>query len=198
MIFLELFLTFFKVGLFTFGGGYAMIPVVEGEVVPKWITSEMFTNFIAVAESTPGPVAINTATFIGASQGSVYGFWGTLFGAMCATAGVVLPSFIIILLIATVMKSIMRYSGVKAFLAGIRPVVCGLIIATGISMVVKVFFNVEVYGDAFSFDYKALIIFCLIVAVHTIYKFIRKKTLSPIILIIISAVLGMVFYGLIP
>ena len=98
-IYLELFLTFFKIGAVTFGGGYAMIPLVQEAVVPNWISEEMFMNFIAVAESTPGPIAINMATFIGSTQAGPI-------GAILATLGVVLPSFIIILLIVAIMKNL--------------------------------------------------------------------------------------------
>lgn len=94
MILVELFITFFKIGLFTFGGGYAMIPMITDEVVAKgWATAQMLTDFIAIAESTPGTFAINTATFIGMEQMGVI-------GAIFATLGVIMPSFIIILIIA--------------------------------------------------------------------------------------------------
>lgn len=185
----ELFLTFFKVGLFTFGGGYAMIPVVQAEVVPKWLTEDMFMNFIAVAESTPGPVAINMATFIGSSQG---GFWG----ALLATLGVVLPSFIIILLIASVITGLMKFAGVKAFLSGIRPVVVALILTTAVGLILSVVIGAQSIGQTIVFDWKALVIFTIIAGTHFIIKRITKKAPSPIILIIISALLGMLFYGL--
>ena len=94
MIYLELFLTFFMIGLFTFGGGYAMLPLIQEQVIGKgWMTSEQIVDFIAVSESTPGPFAVNRATFIGTQMGGVL-------GAVCATLGVVLPSFIIILIVA--------------------------------------------------------------------------------------------------
>ena len=191
-VLLQLFLTFFKIGAVSFGGGYGMIPLLTEEVLAhQWLTSEEILNFIAVAESTPGPIAINMATFIGASQG---GFWG----ALLATLGVVLPSFIVILIIASLITGLMRFAGVKAFLKGIRPVVCGLIIATGVGMLITVLIGVERVGDVAVFDYKALIILALVVATHYAYKGIRKKALSPIILILLSAVLGMILYGLIP
>ena len=198
MIFLQLFLTFFKIGLFTFGGGYAMIPVVEAEVVPNWLDSQTFMNFIAVAESTPGPIAINMATFIGSTQGACFGVWGSVLGAFLATLGVVLPSVIVILLIATLINGLMRYAGVKAFLLGIRPVVCGLIVATGLGMVLSVFTGIETIVDKINFDYKAVIVFGLVVSIHLVYKRITKKTISPILLIIISAILGLILYGIVP
>lgn len=191
-ILLDLFITFFKLGLFTFGGGYAMIPLLTDEVLSHgWLAQEEIMNFIAVAESTPGPIAINMATFIGASQG---GF----LGAMLATLGVVLPSFIIILLIASLVTGLMKYAGVKSFLSGVRPVVIGLILATGVTMLLTVLIGLQHVGQKAVFDWKALVIFAIIVLTHVVYKLIRKKALSPIILILISAGLGMIFYGLIP
>ena len=98
MIYLILFFSFFIIGLFTFGGGYAMIPLIEDLVISKeWMTIDEFYSFLGVCESTPGPIAINMATFIGTSQGG-------LLGAIAATLGVVLPSFIIILLVASLLK----------------------------------------------------------------------------------------------
>ena len=104
-ILLKLFLTFLKIGAVSFGGGYSMIPLIRDEVLTNgWATEEAFMNFIAVAESTPGPIAINMATYIGSTQ---YGFIGSL----VATLGIVLPSFIIILLIVALFKNFLKYSG---------------------------------------------------------------------------------------
>ena len=189
-IILNLFLTFFKIGAFTFGGGYAMIPLVTDEVVSNgWMTSEQILNFIAVAESTPGPVAINMATFVGSSQAGI-------FGAIAATLGVVLPSFIIILIIASIMHNLLKFAGVKAFLSGVRPVVVGLITGTAITLILTVVFSLERVGDVLSFDCKALVIFLIIASAHIVYKKVKNKSLSPILLIILSAILGLVFYGI--
>ena len=189
-VLLDLFLTFFKLGAFTFGGGYAMIPILTDDVLAHgWLVQEEIMNFIAVAESTPGPIAINMATFIGSSQA---GF----LGALMATLGVVLPSFIIILLIASVITGLMKFAGVKAFLKGVRPVVIGLIVATGISMFLTVILGINQVGNKVDFDWKALLIFGLIATTSIVYKKARKKVLSPILLILLSAVLGIIFYGL--
>ena len=100
-IFLDLFLTFFKIGAFTFGGGYAMLPLMQEEVLAhKWMELSSVVNFIAVSESTPGPFAINMATYVGSEVGGAYGVMGSVFGSFCATLGVVLPSFIVILIVA--------------------------------------------------------------------------------------------------
>lgn len=188
-ILLELFLTFLKVGAVSFGGGYGMISLLTEEVVARgWLTEAEFINFIAVAESTPGPIAINMATFVGASQG---GF----FGAILATVGVVLPAFIIILLIASVIKGLLKFAGVNAFLLGIRPVVIGLIAATGITMAISVVCGVGKIGDAFALDWRAAVVFVAVALSAFVYKKLHKKQISAIILILISAGLGMLLYG---
>ena len=103
MIFIELFISFFLIGLFTFGGGYAMIPLIKDLVVNNgWMIESEFFEFIGVCESTPGPIAINMATYVGSTMGKTYGYFGQLFGSFCSTFGVVLPSFIIILLIVSI------------------------------------------------------------------------------------------------
>ncbi len=191
-ILLDLFLTFFKIGIFTFGGGYAMIPIIEDEVLSHgWMAKAEISNFIAVSECTPGPIAINMATFVGASQS---GF----LGALMATLGVVLPSLIIILLIASILKNFLSYKGVKGFLFGVRPIVIGLITATGLTMLLSVVLSLDKLSEPIAFDWKALVILAIITTVYLVYKKLTKKYPSAIILIIISAVLGMIFYGLIP
>ena len=191
MIYLQLFLTFLKIGAVSFGGGYAMIPLIQDEVVSNgWLSINEILNFIAVSESTPGPIAINMATFVGSSQGG-------LFGAFCATLGVVLPSFVIILIIASVIKGLLKFGGVQAFLNGLRPVVVGLILGTAITIFMQVIFAFEnIQTSVISFDYKALIIFAIVVGIHYFYKWKASKTISPILLIIISAILGLILYGL--
>lgn len=190
-VLLDLFLTFLKIGAVSFGGGYAMIPMVTEEVVSKgWLTSGQVMDFIAVAESTPGPIAINMATFVGATQGGVL-------GALLATLGVVLPAFIIILLVASVIKGLLKFAPVNAFLAGVRPVVMGLIVGTGATLFLTVMFGVAKIGEGSSFEYRSLVIFLIVATASLLYRKIRKKSLSPIIIILFSAVLGVVFYGII-
>lgn len=133
MIWLELFLTFLKIGAFTFGGGYAMIPLIQSEVVSRnWMTDADLVNFIAVSESTPGPFAINISTYVGMEAGG-------LLGAFCATFGVVLPSFIIIILVAKCFAAFSENRFVKGVLSGLRPAVVGLISAAVISVGETVF-----------------------------------------------------------
>lgn len=129
---LTLFLTFFKIGAFTFGGGYAMIPFIEKETVEKrgWIKSEDILDIVAIAESTPGPIAINSATFVGYK---ISGFFGSFF----ATLGIVLPSFIIILIISYVLKSFADIKVVQYAFFGIRAGVLSLIIKALVTMYKK-------------------------------------------------------------
>ncbi len=191
VIYLQLFLTFLKIGAVSFGGGYAMIPLIQSEVISNgWLSSEQILNFIAVSESTPGPIAINMATFIGSSQGG-------LLGAICATLGVVLPSFVIILIIASVINGLLKFAGVKAFIDGLRPVVVGLILGTAITIIMQVIFAFEnIQISAINIDYKAIIIFGITAGISIITKKKTNKAISPIALIIISAVLGLILYGL--
>ena len=128
MIFLELFFTFLKIGAFTFGGGYAMLPLIQQEVVShQWMTLEQLVNFIAVSESTPGPLAVNLSTYVGAETGG-------LLGALCATFGVVLPSFVIILVVAKFYQAFQSNTVVKGCMNGLRPTVVGMIGASLLSV----------------------------------------------------------------
>lgn len=188
MIYLELFLTFLKIGAVSFGGGYGMISLIREEVLSfGWLTEEQLINFIAVSESTPGPIAVNMATFIGSSQGGIA-------GAIVATLGVVLPSFIIIVIIAALLKNILKYAGVQATLGGIRPAIAGLVLATALIMFLSSVFSVKTTESVFSFDWIALIILAVLAMIAVGYKLIRKKNFSPIILIIIAGVLGVICY----
>lgn len=191
MIYLQLFLIFLEVGAVSFGGGYGMIALVQEKMLSNgWLTEEQMLNMIAVAESTPGPIAVNLATFVGSSQGGVL-------GAFLATSGVVLPSFIIILIIVTLIKNLLKYKPVNAFLDGLRPVVVGLIIATGIIYILSKLFSFSSAGDSLVPDLRSIIIFAALVVIAVLWKLIRKKSVSPIVMILISAGLGMGVYALI-
>ena len=190
MIYLTLFLTFLKIGAVSFGGGYAMISLIREDCLSNsWLTEEELLNFIAVAESTPGPIAVNMATFVGSSQG---GFWG----ALLATLGVVLPSFIIIILIATLLTKMLKYAGVKATLGGIRPAIVGMIMATATTMFLSVIFKVQTIDSSFIFDLKSLLIFAIICGIYFSYSKWKKKAFSPILLIILSGILGVFLFGI--
>ena len=190
MILLELFLTFFEIGALTFGGGYAMIPFVREQVLLHgWLTEEELLNMIAVSESTPGPIAVNMATFVGSNEAGIL-------GSACATLGVVLPSFIIILIIASLLKNFLKYNGVKAFLSGVRPCVVSLILGTAITLFLSVLLGIGGGDFTPNIDLKGIIIFAIVIASATIYKKIKGKKPSPILMIAISACLGMILYSI--
>ena len=155
MIYVELFWNFLMIGALSFGGGYGMISLVRETVLGRgWLTEGEFLSFIAVSESTPGPLAINMATFIGASQG---GFWG----ALCATLGVVLPSFVIILLVASVLQNLMKYAGINAVLGGVRPCVVAMILATAINMALSTLLGFAGRSTDFVPDARSIAVFVL-------------------------------------
>lgn len=189
---LSVFLTFLKVGATSFGGGYGMIALLQEEVLSHgWLTEDEFLSFIAVSESTPGPIAINMSTFVGSSQGG-------LLGALLATLGVVLPSFLIILAVAALFKNLLRYAGVQAALSGIRPVVAGLITGTALTTLFSTLSVKNETGALTGFDWRALVIFLLVALTAFLWKKWRKKKISPILLIVFSAALGIAFYGIFP
>lgn len=187
MIYLRLFLEFLKIGLFTFGGGYAMIPLIKETVFKyNWLSEEQFLNMIGVSEVTPGPIAINMATYIGSTQA---GFGG----AALATIGVVLPSFIIMLLISILLKRFMKNRYVQSALSGIKGVAIALICSSAITLFADVLFPYTVNGGSISFtpQLTAIKIFVLIVAGYFLLKIITKKKPGPIAIIIMSAIIGL-------
>ena len=190
MTLLTLFLTFFKIGLFTFGGGYGMIPLIQQEALAHgWLDAETLYRYIGICESTPGPIAVNMATFVGASQAG-------LAGSLCATVGVVLPSFVIILLIAAVMKSFRENRYVKAALRGIKPVVAGMIAATGLYIALKcMIVNFGMLSDM-SVDLRQAGITAALGGFVLIWVRALKRPFSPILTILVSAALGIVIYGI--
>lgn len=181
MIYLELFVTFFKIGLFTFGGGYAMLPLIEQEVMSHgWLTAEEIVNFIAVSESTPGPFAINISTYVGVEMAGIP-------GAFMATFGVVLPSFVIILIVARVYEAFRKNRIVKGCMEGLKPAVVGFIGAALISVGSAVFFPNGFYAGAF-----ARPAFGISLAIFAVSALMAVKKLHPIIIIAFSAVVGLI------
>ena len=177
MIRLELFWTFFKIGLFTFGGGYAMIPLIKSEVLSHgWAETEDIINFIAVSESTPGPFAVNMATFIGQTTGGIS-------GAACATAGVVLPSFLIILIVAASYDKFKKSRTVRGAMAGLKPAVVGMIAAALVSLGMEVLAPKEGAKAVSSVVSLAIFVIMSIPA-------LKKK--SPIMIILISGLIGVI------
>ena len=188
MTLLTLFAVFFKIGLFTFGGGYGMIPLVQQEVLAHgWMDEATLLEFIGVCESTPGPIAVNMATFVGSTQAGVL-------GAACATAGVVLPALIIMLLIAAVLKGFRQNRWVRAAMAGIRPVVAGMIAATGLCVGLRCLIPGLAAG-AMSPDGRQLLIAALLAAGLIVWRKGLKRDFSPILLILFSAACGVAVYG---
>ena len=189
MIYAELFWNFLMIGALSFGGGYGMISLVRETVLGHgWLTETEFLSFIAVSESTPGPLAVNMATFIGSSQG---GFWG----ALCATLGVVLPSFVIILLVASVLQNLMKYAGVNAVLGGVRPCVVAMILATAINMALSTLLGFAGRSTDFVPDVRSAAVFVLLWVLHLLCRKRKGKAPSPILMILISAGLGILFWG---
>ena len=189
-VFLKLFLTFLEIGAVSFGGGYAMIAMIRDKaLLHGWLSEAELLNMIAVAESTPGPIAVNMATFVGASEGG-------LFGAFCATLGVILPSFLIILLIAALIRGFLKLKLVRAALNGIRPCTIGLILATATTMLLSVLFGITSLYGGFSPDVRAIAIFILLIFFSTLFSKAKKKKPSPILMILISAGLGMLLYSI--
>lgn len=194
MIYLELFLTFFKIGIVSFGGGYAMLALMRDEIIAHgWLKDEMIKNFIGISESTPGPISINMATFVGSEMG---GF----LGAVCATLGIVLPSFVIILIIASLLKAFMKNPYVSGTLAGAQPVAVGLILATGLSFMISLFLpdfgskNIASAVTNIEKNSATYIVAALILVFILIFNKIRKKQPSPVLLIGVAALIGMIIF----
>ncbi|MBR3794630.1 MAG: chromate transporter [Clostridia bacterium] len=185
MILLDLFVGFFKVGTFAFGGAYGAIPLIRDVVLSYgWLTEEMLAYMIAISESTPGPIMVNLATYVGSHQAG-------LPGALLATLAVVLPSFLVILLVMGIFGRILKNRYVQAVLSGIKPCVCGIVLATGVFMLLENCFPIR-SGASFSPKPAAMTLMLLFLMLGA-KRFLHKK-LSPILLIVISGVLGVLFY----
>ena len=188
MILLRLFLTFLKIGAVAFGGGYVMIPLMRDECLENgWLTEAELLDFIAVSESTPGPIAVNMATFVGSSQAGIL-------GALVATLGVVLPSFCVILLVAAALRQLLRYRGVRAVLSGVRPVVVALILSTALTMFLSLTLGVGKIGDAQTFSLPGLSLFVFLFAIALLWRRLRRRPISPIFLILFSGIAGVVLF----
>ena len=187
MIYLTLFYTFFLIGLFTFGGGYAMIPMINEQVTSNgWMNTSELQNFIAVSEMTPGPFAVNIATFVGSKVGGV-------FGAVCATLGVVLPSLIIIIIVALILRKFLNNKFVKGALFGVRPIVLALILSTAITFFFKAVMPYE-NGSISTFNWKAFGLLSILILFMFTYKITKKKALNPLCLLLLSGLLGLIVF----
>jgi chromate transporter len=186
MILLELFLIFMKIGAFTFGGGYAMIAMIQAEAERNgWLTQEQLVDFVALSESTPGPLAVNMATFVGLKTGGIL-------GAVIATAGIVLPSFIIILIIAKCFEKYQKSKAVAGIMSGLNPAVVGLIGAAFISVARTVFFPSGV-----SFAALSEASFWVFLGIFALTAVLAFRKVHPIRIILLSAAIGIgAGYGL--
>ena len=187
MIYLDLFLGFLKVGLFSFGGAYGAIPVIREVVMANgWVTEEKFAYLVAISESTPGPIMVNTATYIGNEVGGIL-------GSALATFTVCLPAFIIILLLSMILKNFLKNQYVQAVLDGIKPRIIGIIVATGLDMIVK---NAFANGLSIPKNWQSFVIMAVVIVAMIIYQKVKKKNISPIMLILVSAISGIVVYAI--
>lgn len=189
MIYLDLFFGFLKVGLFSFGGAYGAIPVIREVVMANsdWgITEDKFAYLLAISESTPGPIMVNTATYIGNEVGGIL-------GAALATFTVCLPAFIIILVLSMILKNFLKNPYVQGVLNGIKPCIIGIIMATGLHMIIE---NASANGLSIPKNWQSLVIMAVIIAAMFIYKKFKGKAISPILLIAVAAVSGIVIYGI--
>ena len=182
MIYINLFFTFLKIGAFTFGGGYAMLPLIRASITENnWMDDDQILNFIAVSESTPGPFAINVSTYVGMDAGGI-------FGSVLATLGVVLPSFIIILIVAKLYDKFKTNKYVQGAMSGLKPAVIGFIATAVLSTGITVFFptgiKLEVMGT-FAFITSVIIFVSMLI--------LALKKVHPIIIIGISAAAGIAY-----
>ena len=190
MIYLDLLLGFLRVGCFAFGGAYGAIPLIRDVVLSYgWMDDDALAYMIAVSESTPGPIMVNLATYVGSSQAG-------LPGAILATLAVVLPSFIVILLITAALKKVLKHRLVQAALRGVKPCIIGIILATGGYMVIHNCMAArEGVFTGLLLDWQAVGITAVLLAVCPLFRAVKKRSLSPVSLIFISACLGVLVYG---
>ena len=190
MLFLQLFYTFFKIGLFGFGGGYAMLSMIQGEVVTRhgWISAQEFTDIVAISQMTPGPIGINSATFVGYSTLIDAGYTPAMavLGSATATFAVILPSFILMLIISRYFLKFQKHPVVMAVFSGLRPAVVGLLAAAALLLM-----NSENFSSPTN-DMRSFIISCLIFLV--VFIATHRFKISPILMIVLSGVAGLLLY----
>ena len=189
MVFLQLFYTFFKIGLFGFGGGYAMLSMIQGEVVTRygWLTAQEFTDIVAISQMTPGPIGINSATYVGYTTiADCYGTSYGILGSIIATFAVVLPSFLLMLTISKFFLKYQKHPVVESIFSGLRPAVVGLLASAAL-----VLMNVENFGSPTEDTYTFVIsiIIFLIAFIGT-----RKYKANPILMIIACGIAGLLLY----
>lgn len=191
MIFLELFYTFIKIGLFSFGGGYGMISVIQGEVVTRhaWLTAAEFTDIVAISQMTPGPIGINSATYVGYT--AVLNATGSelfaVVGSLVASFAVMLPSIVLMLIVSRYFMKYSKHPSVEAVFKGLRPAVVGLIASAALLLMTE-----ENFGSPVGLPLQFWVSVALFVAAFVAMKFFK---VSPILILLLAGVFGGVFYG---
>jgi chromate transporter len=181
MIYLQLFWTFFKIGLLSIGGGYAAMPLIQNQVVElnQWLSLTQFTDLITIAEVTPGPIAINAATFVGIQVAGIY-------GAIVATIGCIFPSSVIVLTLAYFYYGYKEMAVAQAVLQGIRPAVISFIASAGLSVLLLSIFGLNISLSEINYVSIGLFTICLIL--------IRKTSINPICIIVGAGAIGLIIY----
>lgn len=193
MIFLELFYTFLKIGLFSFGGGYGMLSVIQGEVVTRhaWITASEFTDIVAVSQMTPGPIGINSATYVGYT--AVFNATGNealaVLGSLTASLAVMLPSIVLMLMVSRFFMKYSKHPAVEAVFKGLRPAVVGLVASAALLLMTE-----ENFGSPTETPLQFWISVALFVAAFVALKFFK---VNPILLLALAGLFGGVFYGVV-
>lgn len=193
MLFFELFYTFLKIGLFSFGGGYGMLSVIQGEVVTRhgWLTATEFTDIVAVSQMTPGPIGINSATYVGytAVLNSGVSEWIAIIGALVASLAVMLPSLVLMLLVSRFFMKYSKNRNVEAVFAALRPTVVGLIASAALLLM-----TVENFGSPIENPLQFWVSVTLFIIAFIAMKYFK---VSPILILLLAGVFGGVFYGLV-
>lgn len=193
MIFLQLFYTFVKIGLFSFGGGYGMLSVIQGEIVTRhaWLSSSEFADIVAVSQMTPGPIGINSATYVGYTavvNGGGSELMGVL-GSLTASVAVMLPSVVLMLLVSRFFMKYSRHSSVEAVFEGVRPAVVGLIASAALLLMTE-----DNFGSPISSPLQFYVSIVLFAAAFVALKFFK---VSPLLLLLLAGIFGGVFYTLV-
>ena len=193
MIFLELFCTFLKIGLFSFGGGYGMLSVIQGEVVTRhgWLSAAEFTDIVAVSQMTPGPIGINSATYVGytAVLNSGAPEWLAVMGSLVASFAVMLPSIVLMLVVSRFFMKYSKHGSVEAVFKGLRPAGVGLIASAALLLMTE-----ENFGSPTETPLQFGVSVALFVAAFVAMKFFK---VSPILILLLAGVFGGVFYGMV-
>ena len=193
MLFLELFYTFLKIGLFSFGGGYGMLSVIQGEVVTRhaWLSASEFTDIVAVSQMTPGPIGINSATYVGytAVFNSGAPEWLAVIGSLVASLAVMLPSIVLMLIVSRFFMKHSKSRNVEAVFKALRPTVVGLIASAALLLMTE-----ENFGSPTETPLQFGVSVALFVAAFVAMKFLK---VSPILILLLAGAFGAIFYGIV-